>query len=107
MAPYKLYQEPIQKYRELNTTDWTPTFTIQTNPTTVDNAEPILRGTVDNAEPMLRNTVNNAEPILRSTFSHTQGSLAVRERKSYAAGLVAATAVTTEALKPAGKRGTL
>ena len=34
MAPYKLYQEPIQKYRELNTTDWTPTFTIQTNPTT-------------------------------------------------------------------------
>ena len=33
MALYKLYQEPIQKYRELNTTDWTPTFTIQTNPT--------------------------------------------------------------------------
>ena len=35
MAPYKLYQEPIQKYRELNTTDWTPTFTIQTNPTSL------------------------------------------------------------------------
>ena len=33
MASYKLYQEPIQKYRELNTTDWTPTFTIQANPT--------------------------------------------------------------------------
>ncbi|CAP94180.1 hypothetical protein PCH_Pc16g15100 [Penicillium rubens Wisconsin 54-1255] len=34
------------------------------------------------------------------------GSLAVRERKSYIAGLVAATAVVTETLKPAGKRGT-
>ena len=40
MAPYKLYQEPIQKYRELSTTDWTPTFTIQTNPTHV--IEPIV-----------------------------------------------------------------
>ncbi|KAJ5471292.1 transcriptional regulator family: Fungal Specific TF [Penicillium desertorum] len=34
------------------------------------------------------------------------GSLVVRERRSYIAGLVAATAVATEALKPAGKRGT-
>ena len=33
MAPYKLYEERIQKYRELNTTDWTPTFTIRPNPT--------------------------------------------------------------------------
>ncbi|CAP79417.1 hypothetical protein PCH_Pc19g00010 [Penicillium rubens Wisconsin 54-1255] len=73
---------------------------------TVDNAEPILRDTVDNAEPILRDTVDIAEPILRSTFLHTQGSLAVRERKSYIAGLVAATAVVTETLKPAGKRGT-
>ncbi|OQE67201.1 hypothetical protein PENNAL_c0175G08881, partial [Penicillium nalgiovense] len=57
--------------------------------------------------PVLRSTLDNAEPVLRSTFLHTQGSLAVRERKSYVAGLVAATAVVTEALKPAGKRGTL
>ncbi|KAJ6026408.1 uncharacterized protein N7446_004990 [Penicillium canescens] len=40
-------------------------------------------------------------------LSSQLGSLAVRERKSYIAGLVAATAVVTEALKPAGKRGTL
>ncbi|OQE10565.1 hypothetical protein PENFLA_c089G11025, partial [Penicillium flavigenum] len=33
------------------------------------------------------------------------GSLAVRERKSYIAGLVAATAVVMEALKPVGTRG--
>ena len=33
MAPYKLYEEPIQKYRELNTIDWTPTFTIRPTPT--------------------------------------------------------------------------
>jgi hypothetical protein len=67
---------------------------------TVANAEPILRDTVANAEPILRDTVDNAEPILRSTFLHTRGSLAVRERKSYIAGLVAARAVVTETLKP-------
>ena len=35
-----------------------------------------------------------------STFLQSQGSLDVRERKYYIAGLVAATAVVTEALKP-------
>ena len=35
MAPYKLYEEPIQKYRELNTIDWTPTFTRRHTPTTL------------------------------------------------------------------------
>ncbi|KAJ5202877.1 hypothetical protein N7449_004956 [Penicillium cf. viridicatum] len=74
---------------------------------TLVNAEPVLRSTLVDAEPVLRGTLDNAEPVLRSTFLHTQGSLAVRERKSYVAGLVAATAVVTEALKPAGKRGTL
>jgi hypothetical protein len=34
-----------------------------------------------------------------STLLQSQGSLAVREHKSYIAGLVAATAVVTEALK--------
>ena len=34
------------------------------------------------------------------------GLVAARERKSYIAGLVAATAVVTETRKPAGKRGT-
>jgi hypothetical protein len=68
---------------------------------------PILRGTLVDAEPILRGTLDHAEPILRSTFLQSQGSLAVRERKSYIAGLVVATAVLTKALKPAGKRETL
>jgi hypothetical protein len=51
-------------------------------------------------------TIIDAELVLRSTFLRLQGSLAVRERKSCIAGLVAATAVVTEALKPADKRGT-
>ncbi|KAJ5477639.1 hypothetical protein N7530_003148 [Penicillium desertorum] len=42
---------------------------------------------------------------LRSTFLQAQGSLAVRERKTYIAGLVAATAVVTEVLKPYAGEG--
>ncbi|CAG7966594.1 unnamed protein product, partial [Penicillium nalgiovense] len=39
---------------------------------TLDDAEPILRGTLDNAEPILRSTLDDAEPILRSTLDDAE-----------------------------------
>jgi hypothetical protein len=72
---------------------------------TLVDAELILRSTLDNAELILRSTLANAELILRSTFLHSRGS-GQRGSTILTSLGSAATAVFTEALKPAGKRGT-